>query len=303
MTFDARSGAKSSKGNGNLFFGIAVVLAVGGAFFLTLNFPSKQASDSPQTADTPSIVSAQSIARSELDITQSKAADRFFRALNKVDAKAHSDLLVALKKAEDKPADVQFEIILKQSGNVLKAYATDLARADVKHADSLLNLTRTQLKSAARSGSPFCSGATYATLADGDVNKAKLVSKSMLSETEALHAYMYNALEILMLATLDGQANPIAHGAMTPRDEAAMQGVMMSMISDPQVMPLLLASQGGNGMEDALRKVNVCELAATAVVAIKTLPQETKGRAWSRIVMEAELGGADMSKLRSLGSY
>ena len=107
----------------------------------------------------------------------------------------------------------------------------------------------------------------------------------------------------LMLAALPLLSFAAEHGPELEKvdidvsDKAAMQGVLMSMASDPQVMPLLMAAQTGTDSGELVASLNVCDLGATAVSAIKTLPQPTKGRAFADLVHQMELGGGDLGGL------
>jgi hypothetical protein len=79
-----------------------------------------------------------------------------------------------------------------------------------------------------------------------------------------------------------------------------MQGLVMSMVSDPQVMPLIMQAQAGASPESVLAKLNICELGATAMLAIKTLPQDTKGRVWAEAIRNS---GGGLDQLKGLSGF
>ena len=56
-------------------------------------------------------------------------------------------------------------------------------------------------------------------------------------------------------------------------------------------------------MKSALASLDMCQLGATAVTALKTLPQGTKGRAFAEMVRSADFSGGDLSQLKNLSSF
>jgi hypothetical protein len=67
--------------------------------------------------------------------------------------------------------------------------------------------------------------------------------------------------------------------------------MFVSLMADPDVMPLMASLQPGADPKQALKGVNVCNLAATAVSAVKTLPQDTKGRLMAEAMRNMEQNG------------
>ena len=96
----------------------------------------------------------------------------------------------------------------------------------------------------------------------------------------------------LMVAIEDAREHPVTRGEMTRADEAALQGMVMSIMADPDVLPIIVSLQSGEDAKKALKGVNVCNLGATAVTAAKTLPQETKGRLLAEGARQLEENGA-----------
>lgn len=297
MTFDARSGSSNSGNRSNLLFGAAVLLAVGGGFFLTLAMPLPGKTGAP--LERPVIIASADSAAASLPTSfeHTRASKAYFKALRTAAPEAHETLVSEVSSMRSRTPRKQFEVISQHAADVLEAHASDLARANTSHIDRLLDMTRDKLRAASRSNSEWCSGAKYVALSTDDPRQAFRVAQDIVALEGAVQDYSYAALTILMEAIEDARENPVTHGPVTPRDNAALQGVMMSMMSDPQIMPLMLASQSGGRPEDALAGLNVCELASTAVIAVKTLPQGTKGRVWSKTIADAELGGANFNLL------
>ena len=95
---------------------------------------------------------------------------------------------------------------------------------------------------------------------------------------DALLDMTFDVMAGLMIAIEDARVHPVQRGTLTRADEAALQGVVMSLMADPDVLPLMVSLRAGDDAKKTLNGVNVCNLGATAVTAAKTLPQETKGR-------------------------
>lgn len=296
MTFDARV-SKHPKRASNAAFALSIIAVVGGVFFLALNFPGKPGPDAAGLQAEPIIAAADARpARIPVGLT-SRPAKTYFETLARIDPGASAILEKRLARANRHPQAEQTQIVFDHAAGLLKSHAADLARADTRHLDEILVMTRDHLKSASRSGNAWCQGSRYADL-DPSVlgNKAALNQELRLLE-EPLRDYGFELVTHLLVAIEDAEAHPIDRGALTQTDKVAVQGVVMSMVSDPQVMPLLMAAQTGTDSRDLISSLNVCDLGATAVSALKTLPQDTKGRAFADLVHQMELGGADLAGL------
>lgn len=296
MTFDARGGKPPASKN-NALFAVAVIAVVGAAFLVTLKLPVAPKS-SPADTGAKTIVAAAVAPTVQVPSGwTSKAAKTYFQTLSRVDPSASSSLNKRLAKVTGKPQAEQSEVVFEHAANLLKDHAADLSRADIRHFDDILVMTRDRLRSASHSGSAWCQGSRFA-----DFDQATFANKAALSRElkmleEPLRDYGLELVTHLLIAIEDAGANPVNRGALTQTDKAALQGVMMSMVSDPQVMPLLMAAQTGGDPNELVKSLNVCDLGATAVTAIKTLPQDTKGRAFADLVRQMELGGGDLSGL------
>jgi hypothetical protein len=106
---------------------------------------------------------------------------------------------------------------------------------------------------------------------------------------------MQSNLTLVDLAVAGRNAKAI-DTTLLPRDEQALQSALLSMMMDEQVMSLMQAGMsGGQGAQaDLAAKVDICALGHTAVVKLKTLPDDTKGRIWA-------LGANEMQKGISRG--
>lgn len=296
MTFDARGGKPPASRN-NALFAVAVVAVVGGAFMLALKFPVAPKSSPADTGSRTIAATVQAPTAQAPSGWTSEAAQTYFATLSRVDPGASSALNKRLAKISGKPRVEQSEIVFAHAADVLKDHAADLARADTRHLDDILVMTRDRLRSASHSGSPWCQGARFADLDQTSFADKAALNRELKTLEEPLRDYGLALVSHLLVAVEDARSNPVSRDALTQTDKAAMQGVMMSMLSDPQVMPLLMAAQTGEDADKLVKSLNVCDLGATAVTAIKTLPQDTKGRAFADLVRQMELGGGDLSRL------
>ena len=296
MTFDGRQGAHRARGS-NAIFAVTTLAVVGGAFFLVLNFPGKSRPGAAgREAETRVAAAAMRPASLPAGLT-SRSAKAYFATLARVDPGASAGLRKRLAKASRRPQAEQAEIIFDHAAGLLKVHAADLARADTRHLDQILAMTRNRLKAASQAGNTWCQGGRYADLDRSALGNKETLNRELKMLEEPLRDYGFELMTHLLVAIEDSRHHPVSRGAITPADKAAMQGVLMSMASEPQVMPLLMAAQTGTDSRELVASLNVCDLGATAVSALKTLPQDTKGRAFADLVHQMELGGGDLGGL------
>jgi|AntAceMinimDraft_11_1070367.scaffolds.fasta_scaffold60371_2 hypothetical protein len=296
MTFDARGGKPPAR-RSNAVFAVTTIAVMSGAFFLALNFPgTSRPGAAGQEAKTIIAAADAGPARVPAGLT-SRPAKTYFETLARIDPGASASLDKRLAKANRRPLAEQAEIVFDHAAGLLKDHAADLARADTRHLDRILVMTRDRLKSASRSGNTWCLGSRYADLDPSVLGDKAALNQELKMLEEPLRDYGFELVTHLLVAIEDAEAHPVDRGAVTQADKAAMQGVVMSMVSDPQVMPLLMAAQAGADSRDLVSSLNACDLGATAVSALKTLPQDTKGRVFADLVHQMERGGADLTTL------
>jgi len=296
MTFDARGGKDQARGS-TAIFALTTFAVVGGAFFLALNFPgTSKSGEAAQQAEIIVAAADTGNARMPAGLT-SKPAKTYFETLARIDPGASARLGKRLARASRRPQAEQVDIVFDHAAGLLKDHAADLARADTRHVDTILTLTRKRLKSASRAGNTWCQGSTYAALDPSLLGDKTALNDQLKMLGEPLRDYGFELVTHLLVAIEDSQIHPVARGALTHTDKAAMQGVVMSMVSDPQVMPLLMAAQSGSDSRGLVSALDVCDLGATAAAALKTLPQDTKGRAFADLVRQMEHDGVDLAGL------
>lgn len=107
---------------------------------------------------------------------------------------------------------------------------------------------------------------------------------------------MRSNLTMANLAVAGSKAGAV-DTTLQPRDEQALQSVVLSLMADEEVMSLIQTAMrnGGRGAPpDLANKIDICSLGHTLVVKLKTMPDDTKGRIWA-------LGANEMQKAISRG--
>lgn len=251
------------------------------AFFLVLKGPSLFAG-SQQPA-----ITATATSNSLDEAFKDRPSRAYLAALQVADPKTYAALEQrVLNTPNASQADLR-QFVTKSTEDLVMRNAAVLAKADARHLDAMLNHGRKGLKSAARAGSKYCRGSYYASMSGMEPQEIERLMDEMLSAEGAFYAFGMELNTMIAEALTDARANPVRHGKLNSRDEVAMQSLVLSLMSDKQVMGLMMAGNSGADLEGALQKVNVCDLGDTLLAAIRTLPQDTKGRVWSEAMAEA----------------
>ncbi len=285
MTFDARGSSGASLDRGNLIFGGLVVLVIGAVFLFAFKLPDFF---SGSVNGAPKVASAEELQGDALHTAFSDAASlNYFNALHEADPQAYSSLESKIARRSGASQKDLRQIVMEHSESLVKRNARTLAQADVKHVDAMITLMRQGLRDAGRSGSRYCRGSFYAGLTDMSEREGRRLAQELMDLEGPMYDWGMRFNTLIAEAVTDAKANPVKHGAISRRDEAAFQGVMMSLMADPHIMPLIMAGNSGADPEAMLRKIDVCDLGDSILVAVKTLPQDTKGRAWAMAIKEA----------------
>lgn len=290
MTFDARKGNNApASGKQNALFAAMTLAVVCGAFFTVLGLP--HGDRAPKRAPVPKVERLAALEAPSLPRLPGEQAEAYYLALGKADPKAQAELSARIAKAGRIENDALAELIFDHAGNVLQAHAGELAMADTGYFDDLLDLARDRLRMASHKRSKWCEASRYAELQAIEFSDPAQVKRELAEFQAPVRDFSFEALAILMAAAEGGRDNPVVRGDLTRTDEAALQGMLMSLMTDPDVMPLMMSMQSGADSKQALKGVNVCNLAATAVSAVKTLPQDTKGRLMAEAMRNMEKNG------------
>lgn len=296
--YDATGGPSGP--SGNLAFAGVVVLVITGVFLAVWKGPDLLAGDGAGGASPARAAGAGRLA----DIMPDLGVEGLDRALAAFDPAAHKALVTAIGEAAPDDAKVLQEIVVTAVGDIVADNQQVFAAMPVSHVDRVLTRTVDGLRAASSSRNRWCRGQTYldyrpAIERNAEIGAARLAG-DISRDNAGLAQYLVDVGTIMIEGGAEARRSPAERGGLTPQDEAALQGVLFSMMADPQVMGLMLSGQGGADSEKAMAALDFCGLGVTAMMALRTLPQETKGRAWAHVVRQ---DGADFGKLSELAAF
>lgn len=290
--FDARQSQGTKRNQAMVSIATVAMMAV--AFCTVLFWPEAK----PQPEAGPQLFQAK-LAKAETNLIGLAMpgidTDRLDRALLSLDPDGHATLTKALKASQSEEEAVRLlnaHILLMVSD-----HSGALSGSDVRHFDNMLNATQSGLRQASRSGNKWCRGERYVALetADDPEQAAKDFAERFILENPKAAQYAADLVAMLIEAAVDGRANKRRYGKLTPQDNAALQGVMFSLFSDPQIMPLMIAGQTGGNMSAEVVRLDVCAVGVSVITAVRTLPQDTKGRFWADLTKGGRnLGGISL---------
>ncbi|MEL6323998.1 MAG: hypothetical protein AAFQ84_07185 [Pseudomonadota bacterium] len=287
--YDARGGTSGGM-SGQIGFAIVLVVVVVGAFLFAFLMPG---GSGERRASSTSIGGFTSLSDLPGDVDFSK----FEAALIKFDPEAHERIAATLSSAGSLPPVQMQQRLFSELGPLFADDTETFASIDVRHIDTLLVKAENGLRRASTASNKWCKGATYsayeAQFASNPELAAVALGASMAGDLPALAQFSVDAGTILLEAGSEARRKPVQRGPLTPQDEAALQGLVFSLIGDPQIMSIMMSAQTGADMDEQLRKLDVCSLGATVLTATRTLPQDTKGRFWA----SAFRGNSDLSRL------
>ncbi|MEM6411913.1 MAG: hypothetical protein AAF683_10310 [Pseudomonadota bacterium] len=281
--YDARKHTGGGSLKDGMAFGLFVMLAALVSFMLAFNAPNLFAASAND-----SLRVVQSNADGKLSLPDIDT-DRLDTALRNYDPALHAAATARLASVSSTTIEDMGEALVAELGLSLADGQEDFARMPIRYLNEVIGLSRDRLSRAERRRNPWCAGSSYRAFI-GDATPAEMslasdrMSKDMARSNVALAQYFADVSAILLEGAAAARQSPTQLGPVTDQDEAALQGVVMSLITDEQVMPLMLAAQSGD-IDGALDTLNICSLGATVVTAIRTLPEETKGRVWNQMMM------------------
>ena len=296
--YDARKRSGSINSNAT-FAGIAIIVVVV-AFLVALKLPVRGSSE--LTTDSVAALNPAASVDALEDIFRDKTSRTYLALLREVDSGSYADLETAVLAAGGSK-DQKMQALIGQTGDILAMNADALAHSDVRYFDEMLMIARDGLRQAARSKSRFCQGSRYSRLNNMSEADTRRFGEQLMELEGPLREISLKMNTVLLKAIRDARAHPVSYGPLNAADKAAMQGLVMSMVSDPQIMPLMMQARSGTQPEDLLAKLNVCELGVTAVMAVRTLPQDTKGRVWAEAIRQGMTGGGDLSQFKGIGGF
>ncbi|MEO0884004.1 MAG: hypothetical protein AAFY34_14920 [Pseudomonadota bacterium] len=279
--------ARKYKGGGSLkdgmAFGLFVMLAALVSFLVAFKVPDLFASASADPA--ARVIDAN--ASGELTFPDIDAS-RLDAALRRYDVDLHAAATARLASATDTTLDGMGDLLVDELAVALAADQELFARMPIRYLNEVINLSRDRLYKAERRKNPWCKGSSYGDfMGVTDPSQLSLIGdrmrQDMADANAALAQYVVDAGAILLEGAVAARRSPTQLGPVTDQDNAALQGMVVSLVTDEQVMPLMLAAQQGDA-DGALEQLNICSLGVTAITAVRTLPEETKGRVWGQIM-------------------
>ncbi len=282
--YDARGGGTKS----TLIFGGITFAVVGLAFFGVLMAPNGSKKSSPnvpglaQAQDTPLLAKLDDPITRDYVVTLARVSPR---AADQLDA----DISAALDDRASK--DELAMIVMESFSTDMLSNARHLARADVKHFDAMLNEFKSGLRKMAGSRSKYCKGAFYEKLADENPLKIQRMVLGEFGYDSAGYKWGVKFNTQILDAIEDAKANPVRHGRLSAKDEQALQGLTLRLISDPQIVKIM--SMQGSDKASAMRaarSLDLCRLGVTGIDALQSLPPGTRGRLWSEGFRQVKSG-------------
>ncbi|MEL7130179.1 MAG: hypothetical protein AAGK23_11590 [Pseudomonadota bacterium] len=276
--YDARGPSNEEK-MGHLGFAIIVLAIVVGAFLLVLKGPNLFGSSQEV---------AQRTSDGLLGALPGVDMARLDQALLAFDPDAHMAISTAIRGEQTDPQALQ-TLMVSELMPALQAKGPILAKSDVRYFDEILTLTQDRLRVAAGSGSKWCTGGSYIPYIDAMEDNPEGAIQDLVADMGektmiAISQFTVDLATLLLEAGVDAEKNPAEYGELTPQDNAVLQGVMFSMMADPQIISLMVAQQAGADLNTAAAGLNACSLGLTGILAARTLPEDTKARAWAALM-------------------
>ncbi len=287
--YDARNDNRFSASGDALFF-VVVVVVVAAAFFAGFAAPRMLSSDDAERVVSASD-SGDALSGSLAKAFRDKRTRNYLAALKDYDARSYAELEQRVASAGDKAA--RRDAILQHSADIMIDNQRDISRSDVRYFDNMLTLAQRGLRQASSGRSRFCKGAFYQGVEAMSEREMRRLS-TQLAASDEIYEYSIDFMKVVVDAASDGRTNPKRYGALNSTDEAAMQGLVFSLMGDQEIMKAMMAAQRGGSA--ALNDLDICKIGGTLVSAVKTLPQATKGRLWAQAM------SGDMKDLSRYGA-
>ena len=288
--YDARRTTPEIGGNGIFALALVVVGALAFGLVWVLSSPAAGSGSGRVPAlhaNVPPTLAEKMPSRDEV---------RFLNAMARLQPAALAPLDSALdRQAGDRVA--QIESISESASMAVFANLDSLAHVSTGDLNAMLDTLILQVGSAKSERSALCNGRTWAQFENAD---AERFERWMLANGYT-HERMYPDSMVLMAdfmeALASAKSNPSRHGSFRNSDQKALEQAMFGLMSNPDIMQ---AMAGGGSQAEQLARVNVCGVVETLLVAVRDLPDGTKGRAWAAAFDRPEFTQA-LDQLQKLG--
>lgn len=189
-------------------------------------------------------------------------------------------------------ADTQLGLILLHTGaEAIWDNLDRLARADVEHFNALLDHIRHGLEMLSASGAPYCMGDdlfAYASLPKQAFYKEVF---KHLERGTPLYDFATRTETLLIEAVSDARQDPVLHSRITAPDQASLQELGLSLMTDLRLSRLLTTEgKRRTQMDAAFSGTDFCDLGIDIITKVDGLPDVTKGRLWATMMRLLESG-------------
>ena len=285
--FDARESSVSSDTVGRSILAIGLIVLVFGSLTAALLWPTAPEREAAKLAEYQvNLTNSQgnTLALAMPDI-QTIA---FTSAFMELDGQAYESFENEVKKSRSQ--DQAAQSITHELEAIFHAHAPLLAQVQPGHIDEMLSLTHERLRQAERSNSPLCASTHYG--GSGQSQRAEPATlgmvKSLARQTPETWQYSIDMVTLVLNGANDARKARANNGPVRNIDKAALQGLIFSLMNDGEVRQAIQAYQENNDRAAAIANMDMCAVAITAVSALKTLPQDTKGRLWGDLMQGGE---------------
>ncbi|MEM9669922.1 MAG: hypothetical protein AAF950_13430 [Pseudomonadota bacterium] len=279
--YDARKNNGGSLKDG-MAFGLFVLLAAAVSFLAAFSGPDVLGEATDPSAQ---IIEANANGRLTLPDIETRALNAALQSFN---ADLHRATTARLAGLQDVTLGNMGSEVLIEVGRSIREDGDAFKRMPLRYLNEVVTLSRIRLRKAASRRDPWCAGSSYRRFiqepsAQAWVVRSDVIGREVVTSNPALVQYFADVGTILLDGAKDGQRNPTRLGPVTEQDIAALEGLGLSLLTDPQILSLTQAYQAGE-IDPALDTLNVCFVGGAVLTAIHTLPEETKGRVWAQIV-------------------
>lgn len=291
--YDARPKA-AFQGN-DILFPVALIGVILATFAAAWFFLGAQPSSGSAAPQLPRLAAADTNTPAIAAHMQSPDEQRFLAALAELNPDSVAELERTLSR-DSLSREREIEAIMRAGGQAVIANVDSLRHVSGRDINMMIDTAITQLQSAQRADSPLCQGATLERLSTQSPTQVqRWMTQNGLGASEmytVTMAFQADFMEMIVRA----RRNPTRHGPLTPRDEAAFQSFAMSLMSDPQIMRAMMASD----QRQAVANMDVCAVSVSVLRQLRQLDDGLKGRAWSAAFSMPEFEQA-MSQARAFG--
>lgn len=250
-----------------LVLGLAVIL-----FLAIVMWPSgSKAGASLHSVNTTALAAELDDARTIQYLTVLQRVDpASFRQL-------HTDAEAAITSGADK--DELAMLVLGALGDDIVDAQVVFFKSDVKYFDEALNVTKTGLTRLSNHAPKYCRTSHYEALASSNPDEMMAEFLALIGYDSVGYKFALDLNQVLLEGIEDGRKSPNRYGRLKPKDEQAVQMLVMSMMSSPVFLNAMRTQSMAPGQQKiAMRKLNMCDLANEIITGVLGLPKDTKKR-------------------------